>query len=609
MRMGALSRRRASHLCAAILACGAGTLGAGAIASAAVVSGTGAQPVFTAGAGETNNLRVSLLPDRITTYFDDDVPITTTSPDCGTVLGNVTCLPPVTPPFINIQINLLDGNDQTTLTGVTVSVSQNGGEGNDHLRGNPGYGSLFGANGDDRLDSGSVANMGNALYGNAGDDVLTASPIVGSNSQMEGGAGGDTFVPAAGGSDVRYDSAVGPLTEILDGVANDGEAGEGDNIMPGIAAVYGGHHGNTMVGDAGDNDLIGGDGTDSVSGGAGDDFLSGSKGDDAIDGGPGADFIEEGGEGTDDVRGGDGIDGLRTWSSDSDFVAPFRLTLDDVANDGGPGGEDNVHSDVENVETGPGNDTLVGSAKANSFFGYTGSDTLDGGGGADSLAGDDGDDTLLARDGVQDRIDCGTGVDIAIVDALDIILDGCETVQYEASPPPPPPPGLPLPPPLLPLDSDGDGLVDAQDACPNEDARRRDRNRNGCLDLRRLVVNFRLSPDPYVRLARNRRSYIKLGVKVRLLSASGIPVGASLRLTCTRGACKSTTVKVGRSGRIIFKGMHNRKLATGTRIEMRATLKGAVGAGARFTVRPNFVSQREFCIRPDGRRGTCSTIR
>lgn len=50
-----------------------------------------------------------------------------------------------------------------------------------------------------------------------------------------------------------------------------------------------------------------------------------------------------------------------------------------------------------------------------------------GGPGSDRLRGTSGDDLIRASDGVLDRIRCGIGSDIAIVDRLDQTL-GCEHV-------------------------------------------------------------------------------------------------------------------------------------------------------------------------------------
>ena len=85
---------------------------------------------------------------------------------------------------------------------------------------------------------------------------------------------------------------------------------------------------------------------------------------------------------------------------------------------GGPGpdllsgarGDDVLRGKAANdhLDGGPGNDTL---------YGGPGKDVLVGGSGEDTLTGGPGNDTFHARDGSQDLIDCGPGVDTAIVDS------------------------------------------------------------------------------------------------------------------------------------------------------------------------------------------------
>ena len=59
----------------------------------------------------------------------------------------------------------------------------------------------------------------------------------------------------------------------------------------------------------------------------------------------------EGDSGADELNGG--ADGSRGLSR----AAGQTITLDDVRNDGAPGELDNVHSDIEDVAAGPGNDS------------------------------------------------------------------------------------------------------------------------------------------------------------------------------------------------------------------------------------------------------------
>ena len=148
----------------------------------------------------------------------------------------------------------------------------------------------------------------------------------------------------------------------------------------------------TVDGGLGDDRLDARGGEDTVRGGEGNDTiedLSDLADSDVLDGGPGNDDIDNG-DGADDIRGGAGVDTV-FFGSSNDII-----TLDDVADDGGASGEgDNVHSDVENVGAGGGDDVVSGSASANSLNGGSGDDRLDGGAGADQLTGSTGADDLV----------------------------------------------------------------------------------------------------------------------------------------------------------------------------------------------------------------------
>jgi Ca2+-binding RTX toxin-like protein len=81
-----------------------------------------------------------------------------------------------------------------------------------------------------------------------------------------------------------------------------------------------------------------------------------------------------------------------------------------------------------------GNDTLLGGAGDDVIEGGPGNDVIVGGPGADRLYGGPGSDTIYANDGERDYVDCGPGVDRAVVDAVDIVKN-CEVVVVK------PPPG------------------------------------------------------------------------------------------------------------------------------------------------------------------------
>jgi hypothetical protein len=162
------------------------------------------------------------------------------------------------------------------------------------------------------------------------------------------------------------------------------------------------------------------DAADTISGTPADDAIYGRGGNDRINGEGGNDDLD-GGPGADDLRGGAGNDAASYGSDD----AAVTVTLDDRPNDGLRGEGDNVHTDVEDVYGGAGNDRLVGSATGDTLDGGAGDDTLIGGKGVDGLYGGYGDDVINARDGEVDTVDCGPGRDRAQLDAGDVET-GCE---------------------------------------------------------------------------------------------------------------------------------------------------------------------------------------
>jgi Ca2+-binding RTX toxin-like protein len=167
--------------------------------------------------------------------------------------------------------------------------------------------------------------------------------------------------------------------------------------------------------------VLGGRGQDSINGGSGNDTLDGGTGVNVIDGRLGDDLLRAGGD-TDDIRGGAGTDTVDY----SDRTEDLNITLDDVAGDGRPdrvgpvpgeiwerlipGENDNVHSDVENVIGGAGNDEITGNRFNNVLSGGGGNDLLFGGYGRDILNGNAGKDRLTGG-GHADRFIGGAGSD------------------------------------------------------------------------------------------------------------------------------------------------------------------------------------------------------
>jgi Ca2+-binding RTX toxin-like protein len=313
---------------------------------------------------------------------------------CSGPSGNVSC------PVTNIiAIDLLGGAGNDTLTvdptvELGADASLNGELGNDTLKGGLGDDEFVDSDGDDNYNGGG------------GSDIFLDA------------AGNDTY---AGGTDegrfqstdtVDFGRGAPGVNVTLDGVANDGPGGASNNVGSDVEGVIGTPGNDTLTGGTGPDDLDGAGGNDAVSGGPGNDFLAGGPGNDTLVGGAGDDEIDDS-EGNDDMSGGEGDDTAIITQA-----LAVTISLDDAANDGGPGDAKNVRSDIENVTTGPGSDKIIGSAVVNRIDAGAGDDQIDGLGGADTLKGGAGNDTIAATDGGVDVLLCGTETDTANGDTI-----------------------------------------------------------------------------------------------------------------------------------------------------------------------------------------------
>jgi Ca2+-binding RTX toxin-like protein len=278
---------------------------------------------------------------------------------------------------------LLDGDADTTMNGdggtdtakfhsgsVTVTID---GVKNDGVWGGDNVGvtteNVVGSTGNDTITGRNAVT--NRLVGGGGDDVLNG---LGGNDSLEGGTGADQLIGGAGVDTVDYSARSAAVQALVgNGVADDGEAGEGDDIGIDVEGVLGGFGNDVLVGQDTivSNLFEGGPGSDSIQGAAGNDTLNGGMGPDEIDGQAGAD------------------------SADGQA----------------------------------GNDTVDGGAAADVVKGDAGFDLLEGGAGPDTVSGGDGADQLYLRDGVADTsAACGDGTDKVVHDALDDNINAdCET--------------------------------------------------------------------------------------------------------------------------------------------------------------------------------------
>ena len=352
--------------------------------------------------------------------------------------------------------NTIDGGTGDDLVyGGTDADLLRGGEGDDDLYGSPGNDRAEGGAGDDAFEEDFDSYLREGEEGSF--DFI----------DNEGDLGADVYLGGEGRDFVEYDSRnlddndrEDDINLTLDGIADDGTTGEGDNAGADIEDASTGDGDDSVVGNALSNDIDSNRGDDSVDGRGGDDLIEGGEDRDAVTGGDGndevfgdeeddccdgaADVVDGGAgndnlfgqEGNDTLRGGDDNDALYggvgsddiSGGGGSDFVdftgsqARVNVSLDDVANDGFTGEGDNVRSDVEDVIGSEANDDITGSTLPN------------------TLSGGEGNDTIRSRDLVSDIVICGPGVDTALVDDLDIVdtegEDRCERIEVVATPKP-----------------------------------------------------------------------------------------------------------------------------------------------------------------------------
>jgi len=234
-----------------------------------------------------------------------------------------------------MTINAGGGND-TVDGGEGVDVIH-GGEGADGVFGTGGDDQAYGEGGDDQLRGGA----GNDIEdGGPGDDDIGFRGV---NLTGESDTGADQLRGGDGTDLLRLDGHSGAMAISLDGQANDGTAGEGDNIGSDIETIRGTTGNDLFTGSAGADGFDGGPGADDIHGAGGNDDLRGNTGDDRVFGDAGDDKVE-GSSGTDTVDGGPGNDQLNgDIAGCSVFCSPDIDTMlardgeRDTVNCGGPG--------------------------------------------------------------------------------------------------------------------------------------------------------------------------------------------------------------------------------------------------------------------------------
>jgi hypothetical protein len=280
---------------------------AAAPASAASLTTTGDTIVYQAGPGETNRVVVNWGIERegARPSFSDVPEVEnnlTFGPGCQDTYGGGSIIEcPGASSTATIVVRLGDGDDRAQTVGDASRGHRHelyGEGGNDVLLSEEGSDLLDGGEGNDELqpddmDSGGQAGAGDTVSGGPGQDKLQLA-----------------------------DSPQDVLRASLDGVADDGGPGEGDNYLPDIEDIQGSRGAsNTLIGTPGPNtiQMISDDRVpNALVGGGGDDRLLGGGGNDALDGGDGNDTLV-GGAFNDTLIGGPGLDAL---DGDGDTLYP-----------------------------------------------------------------------------------------------------------------------------------------------------------------------------------------------------------------------------------------------------------------------------------------------
>ncbi|MEZ5099791.1 MAG: calcium-binding protein [Thermoleophilia bacterium] len=231
---------------------------------------------------------------------------------------------------------IVGGSGNDSLTGNNGANALYGGPGNDQLAGGFGADLTSGGDGVDQVSYASrtsavtvtlddVANDGepgegddvradvenvlggsgaDVLRGSAGANTLNGGP---GNDVLDGGAGPDVLTGGIGVDTVDYSARTASVTVDIDGVADDGEAGELDNVGADVEGILGG---------AGDDVLRGSGGPNTIAGGAGNDTIDPLSGQDSVDGGPGNDTITTTDGVSDQIACGGGVDAVAKDNQD-----------------------------------------------------------------------------------------------------------------------------------------------------------------------------------------------------------------------------------------------------------------------------------------------------
>lgn len=316
--------------------------------------------------------------------------------------------------------------------------------------------------GNDTIDVDSSVKIYTDLDGGTDDDLLLGG---GGMDYLYGGWSGDDELYGRGGEDIADYREFGlPVTISANDIADDGAAGETDNVHSDIEELAGGYGNDTLYGSDTGVLLYGHYGNDKLISGLGDDLMIGAEDFDTVSyenrsvpikisqsnilpkwylfasdrekfrsgqsgeadgiatdverivGGSAADAADchlsrevaiDGGPGADEITNCDTVDyGSRTES--------VNVSFDGIADEGENDENDILHAGVVNAIGGEGNDTFSSDRNENSFTGGA------------------GDDQFVANDTSADAVECGSGDDSVVVDGLDTVDSSCESITGAA---------------------------------------------------------------------------------------------------------------------------------------------------------------------------------
>ncbi len=201
--------------------------------------------------------------------------------------------------------------DSRNATARLVARSFDGNGGNDALYGGDLDDTLIGDAGTDTLDSGAeddyvdggiggdtlkTGDGNDSVYPGADNDTIDAGD---GDDYLDGGStttGADSYAGGPGFDRLYLGSRSADMTIELDNQADDGVAGEGDNIRADIDRIDSGTGNDTInialgasITAANDNEVYGAGGNDTIKTGPGEDYVEGGLGNDTITGGEGED--------------------------------------------------------------------------------------------------------------------------------------------------------------------------------------------------------------------------------------------------------------------------------------------------------------------------------